>query len=174
MVKHNRKIRWQQPTACLSVFDHLVGLALKGLRFLLVLFSIYFYFFGWVLQYFSILYFPTNWKPPECSSVVKTPRKACCNIANHKTPRKACCNIANHKISSNDDFSIYSILLLPGKIIKATFYVITKNFYVNPTNCTNNLWNFRFVNSLSFSICFTSVSRKLYKLESTINFTDVR
>ena len=161
MVKHNRKIRWQQPTACLSVFDHLVGLALKGLRFLLVLFSIYFYFFGWVLQYFSILYFPTNWKPPEYSSVVKTPRKACCNIA-------------NHKISSNDDFSIYSILLLPEKIIKATFYVITKNFYVNPTNCTNNLWNFRFVNSLSFSICFTSVSRKLYKLESTINFTDVR
>ena len=161
MVKHNRKIRWQQPTACLSVFDHLVGLALKGLRFLLVLFSIYFYFFGWVLQYFSILYFPTNWKPLEYSSVVKTPRKACCNIA-------------NHKISSNDDFSIYSILLLPGKIIKATFYVITKNFYVNPTNCTNNLWNFRFVNSLSFSICFTSVSRKLYKLESTINFTDVR
>ena len=161
MVKHNRKIRWQQPTDCLSVFDHLVGLALKELRFLLALFSIYLFFFGWVLQYSSILYFPTNWKPPEYSSVVKTPRKACCNIA-------------NHKISSNDDFSIYSILLLPGKIIKATFYVITKNFYVNSINFTNNLWNFRFVNSLSFSICFTSVSRKLYKSESTINFTDVR
>ena len=45
MVKHNRKIRWQQPTDCLSVFDHLVGLALKELRFLLALFSIYLFIF---------------------------------------------------------------------------------------------------------------------------------
>ena len=31
MVKHTQIIRRQQPTNCLSVFDHFVGLALKGL-----------------------------------------------------------------------------------------------------------------------------------------------
>ena len=33
MVKHTQTIRGQQPTNCLSVFDHFVGFALKGLRF---------------------------------------------------------------------------------------------------------------------------------------------
>ena len=32
MVKHTQKIRWQQPTNCLSVFDHFEGLALKKLN----------------------------------------------------------------------------------------------------------------------------------------------
>ena len=32
MVKHTQTIRRQQPTNCLSVTNHLVGLALKGLR----------------------------------------------------------------------------------------------------------------------------------------------
>ena len=32
MVKHTQTICRQQPTNCLSVFDHFVGLALKGLR----------------------------------------------------------------------------------------------------------------------------------------------
>ena len=32
MVKHTQTIRWQKPTNCLSVFDHFVGLALKGLK----------------------------------------------------------------------------------------------------------------------------------------------
>ena len=32
MVKHTQTIRRQQPTSCLSMFDHLVGLALKGLK----------------------------------------------------------------------------------------------------------------------------------------------
>ena len=32
MVRHTRKIRRHQPTDFLSVFDHFVGLALKGLR----------------------------------------------------------------------------------------------------------------------------------------------
>ena len=34
MVKHTQaiQIRWQQPINCLSVFDHVVGLALKRLR----------------------------------------------------------------------------------------------------------------------------------------------
>ena len=31
MVKQTQTIRRQQPTNCLSVFDHFVGLALKGL-----------------------------------------------------------------------------------------------------------------------------------------------
>ena len=31
MVKHIQIIRWQQPSNCLSVFDHFVGLSLKGL-----------------------------------------------------------------------------------------------------------------------------------------------
>ena len=31
MVKHTQTIRLQQPMNCLSVFDHFVGLALKGL-----------------------------------------------------------------------------------------------------------------------------------------------
>ena len=31
MVKHAGTYRWQQSTNCLSVFDHFVGLALKGL-----------------------------------------------------------------------------------------------------------------------------------------------
>ena len=31
MVKHAQTIRRQQPTNCFSVFDHFVGLALKGL-----------------------------------------------------------------------------------------------------------------------------------------------
>ena len=33
MVKHTQTIRRQQPTNCLSVFDHFVGLPLKGLVF---------------------------------------------------------------------------------------------------------------------------------------------
>ena len=32
MVKHTQTIRRQQPTNCLSVFDHFVGLAFKGLK----------------------------------------------------------------------------------------------------------------------------------------------
>ena len=32
MVKHTQTIRLQQPANCLSVFDHFVNLALKGLR----------------------------------------------------------------------------------------------------------------------------------------------
>ena len=32
MVKHTQAIRRQKLTHCLSVFDHFVGLALKGLR----------------------------------------------------------------------------------------------------------------------------------------------
>ena len=36
MVKHTQTIRRQQPPNCLSVFDHFVGLALKGLNYLLV------------------------------------------------------------------------------------------------------------------------------------------
>ena len=32
MVKHIQTILWQQPTNCLSVFDHFVKLALEGLR----------------------------------------------------------------------------------------------------------------------------------------------
>ena len=31
MVKHTETIRRQKPTNCLSVFEHFVGLALKGL-----------------------------------------------------------------------------------------------------------------------------------------------
>ena len=31
MVKHIQIIRWQQPSNFLSVFDHFVGLSLKGL-----------------------------------------------------------------------------------------------------------------------------------------------
>ena len=32
MVKHTQRIRRQQPTICLSVFDHFVGLALKRMN----------------------------------------------------------------------------------------------------------------------------------------------
>ena len=32
MVKHTQTIHQQQPTNCLGVFDHFVGLTLKGLR----------------------------------------------------------------------------------------------------------------------------------------------
>ena len=32
MVKHTQTIHRQQPTNCLSVFDHFVGVALKGLN----------------------------------------------------------------------------------------------------------------------------------------------
>ena len=32
MVKHTQTICWEEPTNCLSVFDHSVGLALKGLN----------------------------------------------------------------------------------------------------------------------------------------------
>ena len=31
MVKHTPTIRWLLPTSCLSVFDHFMGLVLKGL-----------------------------------------------------------------------------------------------------------------------------------------------
>ena len=31
MIKHAQTIRWQQPTNCLSVFDHFMRLALKRL-----------------------------------------------------------------------------------------------------------------------------------------------
>ena len=34
MVKYNQTIRQQQPTNCLSVFDHFVWLLFKGLRFM--------------------------------------------------------------------------------------------------------------------------------------------
>ena len=36
MVKHTRTIHLLLPTNCLSVFDHFVGLALKGLRKILL------------------------------------------------------------------------------------------------------------------------------------------
>ena len=36
MVKHTQIIRRQKPTNCLSVFDHFVGLALKGLKNMLI------------------------------------------------------------------------------------------------------------------------------------------
>ena len=45
MVKHTQAIRWLLPTKCLSVLDHFVGLALKGLR---------------KLKWFSILQGQTN------------------------------------------------------------------------------------------------------------------
>ena len=32
MVKHAQTIHWLLPSNCLSVFDHFVGLALKGLK----------------------------------------------------------------------------------------------------------------------------------------------
>ena len=32
IVKHTQTIRRQQPTNCLSMFDHFGGLALKGLK----------------------------------------------------------------------------------------------------------------------------------------------
>ena len=32
MVKHTQTIRREQPMNCLSMFDHLVGLAFKGLK----------------------------------------------------------------------------------------------------------------------------------------------
>ena len=32
MVKHTQTFRWQQPTNCLSVFDHFLGLALKSIK----------------------------------------------------------------------------------------------------------------------------------------------
>ena len=32
MVKYTQTIRQQQPTSCLVLFDHFVGLALKGLK----------------------------------------------------------------------------------------------------------------------------------------------
>ena len=31
MVKHTQTIRWQQPTNCLSIFDHFVTLSPEGL-----------------------------------------------------------------------------------------------------------------------------------------------
>ena len=31
MVKHTQTIRWQQPTNCLSIFDHFVALSPEGL-----------------------------------------------------------------------------------------------------------------------------------------------
>ena len=36
MIKHTETIRQQQPTNCLSVSDHFVGLALKGLNNILL------------------------------------------------------------------------------------------------------------------------------------------
>ena len=36
IVKHTQIIRRQEPTNCLSVFDHSVGLALKGLNIRLI------------------------------------------------------------------------------------------------------------------------------------------
>ena len=32
MFKHTQTIHWQQPTNCLIMFDHFVGLVLKGLN----------------------------------------------------------------------------------------------------------------------------------------------
>ena len=32
MVKHTQTICWQLPTNCLSVFDHIVELVVKGLK----------------------------------------------------------------------------------------------------------------------------------------------
>ena len=41
MVKHTQAIRRQQATDCLSVFDHFLELALKGLTHFTLLFSLY-------------------------------------------------------------------------------------------------------------------------------------
>ena len=42
MVKHTQTIRWLLPTNCLIVFDHFVGLALKGLIIMMELFCDFF------------------------------------------------------------------------------------------------------------------------------------
>ena len=36
MVKQTQRTRRQKPTNCLSVFDHFVGLAIKGFRYALI------------------------------------------------------------------------------------------------------------------------------------------
>ena len=41
MVTYTQTIRWQQPTNCLSVSDHFLGLALKYLKATLVIRSIF-------------------------------------------------------------------------------------------------------------------------------------
>ena len=43
MVKHTQTIRRQEPTNCLSVFDHFVGLALQGLKWFNNFIKLYWY-----------------------------------------------------------------------------------------------------------------------------------
>ena len=41
MIKHAQTIPWQQPSNCLSVFEHFVGLVLKGLTHFMPMFYFY-------------------------------------------------------------------------------------------------------------------------------------
>ena len=53
MVKHTETIRRQQPTNCLSVSDHFVGLALKGLKLFPQLVYILFTHFRSMLLFYT-------------------------------------------------------------------------------------------------------------------------
>ena len=93
MVKYNQTIRRQKLTSCLSIFDHFVGLALKGLIFLLIFIFIWcflltvtllnsFYFnlvpsisFGGLKHFFKpyglIVINPLSTKPTKWSKTLK-------------------------------------------------------------------------------------------------------
>ena len=67
MVKHTQTIRWQQSANCLSVFDHFVGLALKGLTWCLTANAAWCSskrnnFTGCIIVTFSVPLFRLNYK----------------------------------------------------------------------------------------------------------------
>ena len=63
MVKRTQTIHWQQPTNCLSVSDHFVGFALKGLKK-----NFFWYSFVYVVIISSSL-FRTNFKWSDSEQV---------------------------------------------------------------------------------------------------------
>ena len=72
MVKPTQTIRRQPPTKCLSVFDHFVGLALKGLTFRLfhvdksnaTLAQEAYHYFFWKISYRKYVQSDTNITKP--------------------------------------------------------------------------------------------------------------
>ena len=51
MVKHTQTILRQQPTNCLSVFDHFVGLGIKGLSRMIIQLMYRFCYRNWMLNF---------------------------------------------------------------------------------------------------------------------------
>ena len=72
MVKHSERICRQKPTNCLSVFDHFVGLAHKGLRFVTTDSQGRKIYFKYMDMFTKVIPFGNIWENTYLNSILST------------------------------------------------------------------------------------------------------